>query len=202
MSDLYEYWFFPELEKNEVAAAKKRVLNVFWREGWLEKKNDPESVLGGGEAYAPTETLASLYSLPDKLGGVPLSLCTRGVEVCEDFGFQGHELNEIEAVSCPKCAYSHKLEASPIIPAINDFHESETIPHVTCSSCQTNTDVRSWITSPRLTFTYLGFSFWNWPSLIDRPADGLRPSGIWKINIPKLMETAAKSPITWSNGRI
>jgi len=121
LSDHFEYWFFPELDLKDVSAAKLRVLESFWSKGLLERKNNPELVLGGKEAYGPTSKLASLFTRADNLGLMDITLVTRGMEVCEGFGFKGWELNEIETLSCPKCEVIQKLDELPIYPAIDIF---------------------------------------------------------------------------------
>jgi len=202
VSDHFEYWFFPELERTDVPAAKLRVLEAFWSRDLLEQENNPELVLGGKEAYGPTPKLASLFTRADNLGLMDITLVTRGMEVCEGFGFKGWELNEIETLSCPKCGVIQKLDELPIYPAIDIFHEQGKIPDILCPLCKASSDVRGWKSEPRLTFTYLGFAFWNWVPLMGYESDGLNPAGIWSFDIPKMMAEAAKSPIAMSYGRL
>jgi len=202
LSDFYEYWFFPELERDEVSAAKGRILKAFWSRGLLGTNNNPDLILGDGEAYGPTPKLALLFTRADNLGLMDLTLSTRGMEVCEGFGFKGYELDEIESVKCPQCDVSQKMDDVPVFPAIEEFHESGNIPSIFCPLCNASSDVRGWESDPRLTFTYLGFAFWNWVPLMGYDSDGSNPAGIWSLDIPKLMVDAAQSPISFSYGRI
>lgn len=202
MSDHFEYWFFPKLERHEVAEAKSRVLEAFWSHGLLERTNNPERVLGGKEAYGPTPKLASLFTRADNLGLMDINLATCGMEVCEGFGFKGWELNEIENLICPNCAKQQKLEDLPIYDAIDEFHTDGIIPLIACPICQASQDVRGWESDPRLTFTYLGFAFWNWVPLKGYESDGINPAGVWSFDIPEMMKNAAQSPIHLSHGRL
>ncbi|MEP4052710.1 MAG: hypothetical protein ABJN22_10745 [Litorimonas sp.] len=126
----------------------------------------------------------------------------RGMEVCEGFGFQGWELNEIKGFSCPKCDVSHEMENFPISAEITKFHESGKIPDIRCPICDALSDARLWKSDPPLTFTYLGFAFWNWMPLKGYDAKLSYPPGIWSLDIPKMMEDAAESPIAFSHGRL
>jgi len=202
LSDGYEYWFFPELDRKDVGVAKLRVLTTFWDKGWLAQENQPDLTLGGIEAYAPTEKLASLFSLEDRLGGVTLTMRTRGFEVCEGFGFKGWELNEIEQIKCPNCASSHDINDLNIYEMIDVFKENCVIPTVACPSCELTFKPAAWISEPRLSFTYLGFAFWNQPTLLGWPSDGLNPAGEWALDLPQFMSNLVGSPIYRSFGRI
>jgi len=199
----YEYWFFPELERDEVAGAKSRVLEAFWSRGLLEKNNDPDLVLGGKEAYGPTPKLAALFSEGDEVDSIDNFSLTRGMEVCEGFGFRGLELNIIDSVICPECDGAQEIRELPVLfSAIEIFGKSGKIPGILCPLCETSSDARSWKSDPRLTFTYLGFAFWNWRSLAGYPSRDWRPAGIWSFDIPKMMAEAAQSPIAFSYGRL
>jgi hypothetical protein len=131
-----------------------------------------------------------------------INLATCGMEVCEGFGFKGWELNDIDKALCPACHKSQPLESFGIFEAIEKFHETEIIPNISCKDCGLSQDVRKIESEPKLTFTYLGFAFWNWPPLNGFPADEYNSAGIWQIDIPALMENLAQSPISYSYGRV
>ena len=46
MSDSFEYWFFPELEREGASKAKENILRGFWKRGLIETENNPDLVLG------------------------------------------------------------------------------------------------------------------------------------------------------------
>lgn len=196
MSDHFEYWFFPKLEKHEVAEAKLKRLNNFWSRGLLNKTNDPDSVLGGTEAYRPTAKLASLYNAKNNHFSMSLDLETCGMEVCEGFGFKGWELNEIERLACPNCRRESDLETIALYDAIDEFHQSGIIPSMHCPRCGTAPSAKDWKSEPRLTFTYLGFAFWNWPPLKSES------DGKWSLDLPDMMHELVQSPIAYSYGRL
>jgi len=127
---------------------------------------------------------------------------TRGMEVCVGFGFKGWELNEIETLTCPDCAKPQEIDNLSLYEAIDQFHDSGVIPPMSCPLCNVSCDIRAWASKPRLTFTYLGFAFWNWPPLTGVPADEFNSAGEWSLNIPKLMSDAVGNPIAFSAGRL
>lgn len=158
MSDSFEYWFFPELEREEAAKAKQNILQGFWKRGLIETENNPELVLGDvDEVYGPTEKLAALYSKPDRFGGVSLSLWTRGMGVHEGFAFDGFELSYIEKVVCSECQTSQPVKATGLIGAMETFYNTQIIPEIKCKVCGVLQDARRWQSEPRLSFSYLGF---------------------------------------------
>jgi len=202
VSDSFEYWFFPELEREEAAKAKQNILQGFWKRGLIETENNPELVLGDvDEVYGPTEKLAALYSKPDRFGGVSLSLWTRGMGVHEGFAFDGFELSYIEKVVCSECQTSQPVKATGLIGAMETFYNTQIIPEIKCKVCGVLQDARRWQSEPRLSFSYLGFKFWNWPPLKgEKGINEYDPPGVWKVDIPNLMEELAQSPVSFLYG--
>jgi len=208
VSDSFEYWYFPELEREEAAKAKQNILQGFWERELIETENNPELVLGyADEVYGPTEKLAALYSESGHSGGVSLSQWTRGMGVHEGCALNGFEFTYIENIICPGCKTSKPFKETGLIDAMEIFHKTHIIPEIKCEVCGGLHDARRWRSEPhdkrwqsepRFTFCYLGFTFWNWSPL--KGVEGVNeydPSGVWKIDIPNLMEELAQSPISF-----
>ena len=210
MSDSFEDWFFPELEREGASKAKENILRGFWKRGLIETENNPDLVLGHvDEAYGPTEKLAALYSKPDGLGGVSLSLWTRGMGVHEGFALDGFELSYMEKIICPGCQTSNSFKETGLIEAMEIFHKTQIIPEIKCPVCGDLHDARHWRgelhdkrwqSEPQFTFCYLGFKFWNWPPLKGLEGSEYDPPGVWKVDIPNLMEELAQSPVSFLYG--
>ncbi len=200
MSDHYDFWFFPTVPKNEAGAVKARVLGALWENQIVEMEQDPQTTLGEGDSYAPTEGLANAYSDPNANGSSSWTkLLTRGLEVIEGFGFQGMEINLIETVTCPGCGEIPIEELTEaILKAAAQFHDTGIIPEITCQ-CGSKVHATELRSTPELTFTYVGFNFWNWPPL---DAKQTPLSSGWQTDIPKMMADAAGYPIRHSWGRI
>ncbi|MEL6233958.1 MAG: hypothetical protein AAFR46_06090 [Pseudomonadota bacterium] len=219
MGEAYETFTFPHVAPDRSAAVKDRLLQALWAAEIVARENAPARVLWGAariedvlpEAEPETRAekqakLRTAEAYPPLPFYGPNSLDTRlwpmqavplGLEVTQGPSVSGLEFDDVDGFTCPSCAGS--LGPDRMMPQVLDgiggFFEHGTHPVLTCPLCHAAQDWRDWrLDGPGLSFTHLGLTFWNWPSL-DAP-------DCWRLDVPALMSRAAASPMLRFAGKL
>ncbi|WP_131746914.1 hypothetical protein [Frankia sp. Cppng1_Ct_nod] len=144
--------------------------------GWLVEAgivaaDRTDCVLGSELGYPPGPNYADAMTEPDTTLG---RLRTNGLEVIT--GRQVFDFGEGEVVNagCPHCAATIRLIDDhwelddrvwgPFGDAIHAWHGGAA-GIVSCAVCAKPVELNDWRWNPEWGFGYLGFKFWNWPSL-------------------------------------
>lgn len=165
MSDVYEYWFFPWIKKEDVARVESEVIGFLLSNGFIAKPTG-----------TPQWQMDEDYVLTEKFWGdsnhnIPVRHHHWEFEVWTE-GFKGFVFNEIEKITCPECEYKiEDSEMQKLYDLVGRVFESQEFGHFTCSNCEEKIDIRRLESSPPLSFGRLGFKFHGCP----RDADGIYP---------------------------
>jgi hypothetical protein len=119
-----------------------------------------ECVLGSDNGYSISEGAKNVTKYPEDL---PYDLITNGLEINLDRQiFHTGEVG-MEYCICPNC---NDNIANEDWSFLDTWYEQKS-NNITCSLCNTSTDIHQFAISPEWGFSNLGFTFWNWPELND-----------------------------------
>lgn len=161
MGDWFQSVIDPEASEAEAPALAERLLQWFIDEGIVVAV--PSDCTLGDSGYAPGPSYARAVGSPNEL---LLKLRTNGLEVVSKRSVFHNGGLGVELV-CTSCGGRFDPPRGLWSGAVGEWYDRRGPGLLACPGCQAMRPITEWQHDPPFGFANLGFTFWNWPNLLD-----------------------------------
>ncbi len=123
----------------------------------IVEANLTDCILGEGNGYAISQGVVMVVAHPKEL---PFELSVNGLEITTERTVFDTGENFTEQLICPNCQEDIAFEDWDL-----ESWTSEESDDLTCNACGVPSNIHSYSFEPKMGFSNIGFTFWNWPEL-------------------------------------
>lgn len=212
MSSTFHVLFAPGLARADAAAAEARAVLALQEIGLIgaleERKADRLGLVTSRYPLAATADALFDKATPDAFG-----LGEHFESMVGNYA-NGWSLNSVSTFRCPACQtqiaegrqeamFGRLMESMQT--AVVHFLEAGERVDVPCPSCTVASSASAWEADVPAGFAHLAFEFLEAPpfnSKVTSVPEWAFGYGLWRVDIPLILQEAVGNPIGWSMGRI